>query len=50
MISNGNQKCVNKLDHVVLHSWEEGEKKKLFGFSETRVGDGVVQFLNGRAR
>ena len=50
MRSNGNQKCVNKIDHVVLYRWEEGEKKKLFGSSETRVGVGVVQFLNGSTR
>ena len=47
MTSSGNQKCVNKLDHVVLHSGEEG---RVFRFSQTRIGEGVVQFLNGKTR
>ena len=50
MTSNVNQKCVNKLDHVVLYRWVEGEKKKLLGCSKTMVGDGAVEFQNGRTR
>ena len=46
--SNGNQKCVNKLGHVVLYSWED--RKMSIGFSGTMVADEVAQFLNGRTR